>query len=110
MTSVCNIKRFDPPSQKNILLKLIQGVIEEADTADVNKLFRLVLNKLGTSLGTYTAGKRAASAAAIGEKVSFSGVRMFWSDTDCFESGNCNNKPLECYCEWATQEMADNVQ
>lgn len=109
MTSVCNIKRFDPPSQKNILLKLIQGVIEEADTADVNKLFRLVLNKLGTSLGTYTAGKRAASAAAIGEKVSFSGVRMFWSDTDCFESGNCNNKPLECYCEWATQEMADNV-
>lgn len=46
MTSICDIKRFDPPSQKNILLKLIQGVIEEADTNDVNKLFSLVLNKL----------------------------------------------------------------
>lgn len=86
------------------------GCVEEPSysfTLGWKSILRLI--PLGTSLGTYTAGKRAASAAAIGEKVSFSGVRIFWSDTDCFESGNCNNKPLECYCEWATQEMADNV-
>lgn len=71
----------------------------------------LTLVPLGSSLGTYTAGKKAAGMTAIGGSVKFSGVRMFWSDTDCFESGYCtNNKTtLECYCEWATQEMADNV-
>lgn len=69
----------------------------------------LTLVPLGSSLGTHTAGKKATGMTAIGDSVKFSGVRMFWSDTDCFESGNCNNKPLECYCEWATQAMADNV-
>lgn len=52
--------------------------------------------------------KRAKSITAIGDKVQFTGVRLFWSDSDCFEAGSGNNK-LECYCEWATQAMADNL-
>lgn len=64
---------------------------------------------LGSSLGTINIGKGAMSAAAIGDPVTFTGVRMYWSDSDCFEAGNCDSKPLEGYCEWATQEMTDNV-
>lgn len=69
----------------------------------------LRLLPLGESLGTYDAGKKAVSMAAIGDAVNFTGVRMFWSDNDCFEAGNCNGKPLEAYCEWATQAMVNNV-
>lgn len=68
----------------------------------------LTLIPLAASGDSFIAGKAAASMASTGEQVQFSGVRLFWSDSDCFEAGYGTNR-MEGYCEWATQAMADNV-
>ncbi len=87
-----------------------RGAGEITGSPNINGTPVLTLLPITGNLGSITLGQAATKMSAIGEPTLFTGVRMFWSDTDCFESGNCNSKPLECYCEWATQAMADNVR
>lgn len=68
----------------------------------------LTLIPLSASGDSFMAGKAATSMTSIGEQVQFTGVRLFWSDSDCFEAGYGTNR-LETYCEWATQAVADDV-
>lgn len=68
----------------------------------------LTLIPLSASGDSFVAGKAAASMTSIGEQVQFTGVRLFWSDSDCFEAGYGTNR-MEGYCEWATQAMAEDV-
>lgn len=83
-----------------------RGEVASGPTLGLQPVLTLVpLTAYGDGFGV---DKRAKSITAIGDKVQFTGVRLFWSDSDCFEAGSGNNK-LECYCEWATQVMADNL-
>lgn len=83
-----------------------QGEVTSGPALGLQPALTLVpLTAYGDGFGV---DKRAKSITAIGDKVQFTGVRLFWSDSDCFEAGSGNNK-LECYCEWATQAMADNL-
>lgn len=68
----------------------------------------LTLIPLSASGDSFMAGKAATSVVNVGEMVQFTGARLFWSDSDCFEAGYGGDK-LDGYCEWATQTMADNV-
>lgn len=68
----------------------------------------LTLIPLAASGDSFIAGKAAVSMASTGEQIQFTGTRLFWSDSDCFEAGYGSHR-LEAYCEWATQAVADDV-
>lgn len=83
-----------------------KGEVTSGPALGLQPILTLVpLTAFGDGFGT---DKRAKSITAVGDKVQFSGVRLFWSDSDCFEAGYGTNR-LEAYCEWATQSMADNL-
>lgn len=85
-----------------------RGVGEVTGGPALGKKPVLTLIPLSASGDSFVAGKAAASMTSIGEQVQFTGVRLFWSDSDCFEAGYGNGR-LEAYCEWATQAMVDDV-
>lgn len=85
-----------------------RGVGEVTGGPALGKKPVLTLIPLSASGDSFMVGKAAASMTSIGEQVQFTGIRLFWSDSDCFEAGYGTNR-MEGYCEWATQAMADDV-
>lgn len=83
-----------------------QGEVSNGPTLGLKPVLTLI--PLSTSGDNIMVNKAATSVSHIGEQVTFTGARLFWSDSDCFEAGYGTDK-IEGYCEWATQSMADNV-
>lgn len=61
------------------------------------------------TLGNFDAGSGAQKAYTVGDPVTFSGVRVYWSDDDFYEAGDTTGNVLEIECDNATQIMADNI-
>lgn len=46
MIPIRDIKRFNPPSQCDVLLKYINGVIKNEKTDNINKIFNVAINEM----------------------------------------------------------------
>lgn len=87
---------------------LCRGLGEVTGGPVIGKKPTLKLIQLGASGDSFMAGRAAASMSSVGEQVQFTGARLFWSDSDCYEAGY-GDRRLEAYCEWASQNITGNV-
>lgn len=50
MIPICEIKRFDPPCQSDVLLRYIRGVIKEEHTDSIDKIFSIAISEMTSYL------------------------------------------------------------
>lgn len=83
-----------------------QGEVASGPTLGLQPVLTLIpLGEYGDGFGV---SKAVKSFVKVGDAVQFTGARLFWSENDCFEAGFGDNR-VEGYCEWATQEMVNNM-
>lgn len=58
---------------------------------------------------TLVLGTNAASLTASEQLTAWSGVTVYWSDENAYESGDDTGRVLTTDCPWATQETADGM-
>lgn len=68
---------------------------------------KLIMLKLWDNMGSISC--TAKNLTPIGDSWQYSGIRLYWTDSDYYFAGSTDGKVLEGYCDWATQIMADNI-